>query len=150
MRNFLIILISIFIMSCAGYKPLYSPDSINYFISEVNFDRKDKISQALSKKLLYSGNQENLRKLTLNLESNFQERVLSNDSKGNPENFELKIQTNLEISDSNNNSKKLEFSESLSFNNRSDKFSLAQHRKSTRKLLINKVFDKIIKNLRDQ
>ena len=150
MRNFLIILISIFIMSCAGYKPLYSPDSINYFISEVNFDRKDKISQALSKKLLYSGNQENLRKLTLNLESNFQERVLSNDSKGNPENFELKIQTNLEISDSNNNSKKLEFSESLSFNNRSDKFSLAQHRKSTKKLLINKVFDKIIKNLRDQ
>ena len=150
MRNFLIILISIFIMSCAGYKPLYSPDSINYFISEVNFDRKDKISQALSKKLLYSGNQENLRKLTLNLESNFQERVLSNDSKGNPENFELKIQTNLEILDSNNNSEKFEFSESLNYDNRSDKFNLAQDRKNTRKLLIDKVFDKIIRNLRDQ
>ena len=148
MRNFLIILISIFIMSCAGYKPLYSPDSINYFISEVNFDRKDKISQALSKKLLYSGNQENLRKLVLNLESSLQERVLSNNSKGNPENFELKIQTNVEILYSNNNSDKLEFSESLNFNNRSDKFDLAQHRKNTRKLLIDKVFDKIVKNLR--
>ena len=150
MRNFIIILISIFLVSCTGYKPLYSPDSINYFVSEVNFDQKDKISQALSKKLLYSGNQENLRKLVLNLKSSIQERVLSNDSKGNPVNFELKIQTNLEISDSNNNSKKLEFSESLSFNNRSDKFSLAQHRRSTKKLLIDKVFDKIVKNLRDQ
>jgi len=150
MRNFLIIFISIFLVSCTGYKPLYSPDSIDYFVSEVNFDQKDKTSQALSKKLLYTGNQDNLRKLVLNLESSLQERVLSNDSKGNPENFELKIEMNIEILDPNNNSEKLKFSESLSFNNQSDKFNLAQHRKNTRKLLINKIFDQIVKNLRNQ
>ena len=79
MKNFFIIFISIFLVSCTGYKPLYSPDSINYFVSEINFDQKDKISQALAKKLLYSGNRENLRKLVLNIESSLQERVLSND-----------------------------------------------------------------------
>lgn len=150
MKNFFIIFISIFLVSCTGYKPLYSPDSINYFVSEINFDQKDKISQALSKKLLYTGNQDNLRKLVLNIESSLQERVLSNDSKGNPENFEFKIQTNLEILDSNNNSETLKFSESLSYNNQSDKFNLAQHRKNTRKILIDRIFDKIIRNLRNQ
>lgn len=150
MRNFLIIFIPIFFVSCTGYKPLYSPDSINYFVSEINFDQKDKISQALSRKLLYTGNQDNLRKLVLNLESSLQERVLSNDSKGNPENFELKIQTNLEILDSNNNSETLKFSESLNYDNQSDKFNLAQHRKNTKKLLIDRIFDKIIRNLRNQ
>ena len=150
MKNFFIIFISIFLVSCTGYKPLYSPDSINYFVSEINFDQKDKISQALAKKLLYSGNRENLRKLVLNIESSLQERVLSNDSKGNPENFELKIQTNLEILDSNDNSETLEFFESLSYDNQSDKFNLAQHRKNTRELLIDRIFDKIIRNLRNQ
>ena len=150
MKNFFIIFISIFLVSCTGYKPLYSPESINYFVSEINFDQKDKISQALSKKLLYSGNRENLRKLVFNMESSLQERVLSNDSKGNPENFELKIQTNLEILDSNNNSQILKFSESLSYDNQSDKFNLAQHKKNTRKLLIDRIFDKIIRNLRNE
>lgn len=150
MKNFFIIFITIFLVNCTGYKPLYSPESINYFVSEINFDQKDKISQALSKKLLYSGNRENLRKLVLNIDSSLQERVLSNDSKGNPENFELKIQTNLEILDSNNNSEILEFSESLSYDNQSDKFNLAQHKKNTRKLLIDRIFDKIIRSLRNQ
>ena len=76
------------------------------------------------------------------------ERILSKDGKGNPKILEIMMITNLEIILNGKQNKKIEIVNSFNVDNRSDKFALAQYKKETKKLLIDKIFDRIVKELR--
>ena len=147
-RKILIITLVIFISGCTGYEVTYKQDSIDYYVTEVKFDQNDRTSKKLSKKLLNSGRPESTNSITLILDSMVTERILSKDGKGNPKILEIMMITNLEIILNGKQNKKIEIVNSFNVDNRSDKFALAQYKKETKKLLIDKVFDRIIKELR--
>lgn len=147
-RKILIITLVIFISGCTGYEVTYKQDSIDYYVTEVKFDQNNRTSKKLSKKLLNSGRPESTNSITLILDTIVTERILSKDGKGNPKILEIMMITNLEIILNGKQNKKIEIVNSFNVDNRSDKFALAQYKKETKKLLIDKIFDRIVKELR--
>ena len=95
-----------------------------------------------------SGRPESTNLIILTLDSIITERILSKDGKGNPKILEIMMKTNVEIILNGKQNKKIEVINSFNVDNRSDKFALTQYKKETKKLLIDKVFDRIIKELR--
>ena len=82
------------------------------------------------------------------IKSKKEERILSKDKKGNPLIFEISITTNLEIIFDGSKTKKYIFNERFNYNNQSDKFELAQQKKISEKIILERLFEKILDQLR--
>ena len=146
-KNFLI-LVFFFLTQCVGYEPIYSSTEQNFYIDTINTEINDKISRNIEKKLKPYTIKNEKRKITLKLNSNKEEKILSKDNKGDPVIFETEVSTNVDIS-YNNISKTLKIVEKFSYNNQSNKFEFEQYKKNIEKNLTDKIFDKLIFKLRN-
>lgn len=123
------------ILSSCGFDPLYSNKNINYTISKINYENtklNNKIVRAL--KSLTSG--DNLKKISIDLDTQKQKRVKSKNSKGDPIIYELSIQLNIKT---NNFDKNL--IQSITYNNNADKFQLNLYEKELEETLINRLIE---------
>lgn len=123
------------ILSSCGFDPLYSNKNINYTISKINYENtklNNKIVRAL--KSLTSG--DNLKKISIDLDTQKQKRVKSKNSKGDPVIYELSIQLNIKT---NNFDKNL--IQSITYNNNADKFQLNLYEKELEETLINRLIE---------
>ena len=148
MKNLVIVLFAIFLSNCAGYKPIFSPTDIDFNAVKINYDPKDKISKKIEKKILNISNDNGSKQIEFILSSKKEERILSKDKKGNPLIFEISITTNLEIIFDGSKTKKYIFNERFNYNNQSDKFELAQQKKISEKIILERLFEKILDQLR--
>lgn len=148
MKNLVIVLFAIFLSNCAGYKPIFSPTDIDFKAVKINYDPKDKISKKIEKKILNISNDNGSKQIEFILSSKKEERILSKDKKGNPLIFEISITTNLEIIFADSKTKKYIFNERFNYNNQSDKFELAQQKKISEKIILERLFEKILDQLR--
>ena len=146
-KNFLI-LVFFFLTQCVGYEPIYSSTEQNFYIDTISTQINDKISRNIEKKLKPYTIKNEKRKITLKLNSNKEEKILSKDNKGDPVIFETEVSTNVDIS-YNNISKTLKIVEKFSYNNQSNKFEFEQYKKNIEKNLTDKIFDKLIFKLRN-
>ena len=146
-KNFLI-LVFFFLTQCVGYEPIYSSTEQNFYIDTISTEINDKISRNIEKKLKPYTIKNEKRKITLKLNSNKEEKILSKDNKGDPVIFETEVSTNVDIS-YNNISKTLKIVEKFSYNNQSNKFEFEQYKKIIEKNLTDKIFDKLIFKLRN-
>ena len=146
-KNFLI-LIFFFITQCVGYEPIYSSKEQNFYIDTISTEINDKISRNIEKKLKPYTRKNEKQKITLKINSNKIEKILSKDNKGDPVILEIEISTNVVIS-FNNITKTLKLLERFSFNNQSNKFEFEQYKKNIEKNLTDKIFDKLIFKLRN-
>ena len=146
-KNFLI-LIFFFITQCVGYEPIYSSKEQNFYIDTISTEINDKISRNIEKKLKPYTRKNEKQKITLKINSNKIEKILSKDNKGDPVILEIKISTNVVISN-NKMTKTLKFVERFSYTNQSNKFEFEQYKKNIEKNLIDKIFDKLIFKLRN-
>ena len=147
-KNFLL-LIFFFMTQCVGYEPIYSSKEQNFYIDTISTEINDKISRNIEKKLKPYTRKNEKEKITLKINSNKIEKILSKDNKGDPVIFEIEISTNVAIS-YNNTAKTLKFIERFSYNNQSNKFEFDQYKKNIEKNLIDKIFDKLIFKLRNR
>ena len=148
MRKILILILVILTSSCAEYKPIFSSEGINFQLIEINFEPSDKISKDLSKKLSNFAKENSQKKISISLMSKVNEQTLSKDSKGNPVILEISLTTNLIVFLDNKELNNFNFNEKFSFNNQSNKFELKQYKNTVVKNLTDKIFDKIIFQLR--
>ena len=146
-KNFLI-LIFFFITQCVGYEPIYSSKEQNFYIDTISTEINDKISRNIEKKLKPYTKKNEKQKITLKINSNKEEKILSKDNKGDPVILEIVISTNVVIS-YNNITKTLKFLERFSYTNQSNKFEFEQYKKNIEKNLTDKIFDKLIFKLRN-
>ena len=146
-KNFLI-LIFFFITQCVGYEPIYSSKEQNFYIDTISTEINDKISRNIEKKLKPYTRKNEKQKITLKINSNKEEKILSKDNKGDPVILEIEISTNVIIS-YNNITKTLKFVERFSYTNQSNKFEFEQYKKNIEKNLTDKIFDKLIFKLRN-
>ena len=146
-KNFLI-LIFFFITQCVGYEPIYSSKEQNFYIDTISTEINDKISRNIEKKLKPYTRKNEKQKITLKINSNKDEKILSKDNKGDPVILEIEISTNVVIS-YNNITKTLKFLERFSYTNQSNKFEFEQYKKNIEKNLTDKIFDKLIFKLRN-
>ena len=147
MRKTFLFIIFLLTISCAGYEPIFSSKNFKYSFDEIIFEENDKISKKISRKL-FNFSPKNMERIKIKINSEDDEIVLSKDSKGNPLIFEINIITEVKVEFNNTESKILKFNEKFSFNNQTNKFNLNQYRDSIKENLTDKIFDKIIFQLR--
>lgn len=146
-KNFLI-LVFFLISQCVGYEPIYSSKEQNFYIDTISTEIDDKISRNIEKKLKPYTKKNEKEKIELKIKSIKEEKILSKDNKGDPVILEIEISTNVVISN-NKMTKTLKFVERFSYTNQSNKFEFEQYKKNIEKNLIDKIFDKLIFELRN-
>ena len=149
MRKFCLLILVLFLTNCSGYKPVFSTKDINFFIDQIIITDNDKISHKIKKKLKpYSSENINKIKISLNINSSKKVKIISKDNKGDALMFNLVINSNVDILSNNIVEKKYKFTEKFTFKNQANKFELEQYKRSLEDELIDKIFEKLILNLR--
>ena len=144
MKKILLFLCFLFVFGC-GYQPIFSSKDASFIISEINFDKSDKISLKISNGLNYLKQSENYSKIfKIQLNSEKKINTSSKDAKGNPSVFQMIVSTNIQIYSDDKMLKQKNISKNFSYKNTAKKFDLAQYEKTIEDNLINSIKEDII------
>ena len=148
MKKICIILILLLLNNCNGYKPIFSGDTVNFYIGEVFNENNDRLTKKIIKKLNPYTTKNDKKKMNMSINSLLEEKIISKDSKGNPLVYETKITMNVKLIENENDKQNFEYIETFTYNNQSNKFELNQYKKNIEINLIDKIFEKLILQLR--
>lgn len=149
MKKICLLILVLFLTNCSGYKPVFSTKDINFFIDKITITDNDKISYKIKKKLKpYSSENINKIKINLNINSSKEIKTISKDNKGDALMFNLIVNSSVEVLSNEVIEKKYKFNEKFTFKNQTNKFELEQYKRSLEDELIDKIFEKLILNLR--
>ena len=149
MKKICLLVLVLFLTNCSGYKPIFSSKDVNFFIDQIIITDNDKISYKIKKKLKpYSSENTNKIKINLNINSSKEVKIIAKDNKGDALMFNLVINSSIEILSNDIVEKKYKFTEKFTFKNQANKFELEQYKRSLEEELIDKIFEKLILNLR--
>ena len=144
MKNKSILLILLFfILANCGFEPIYSSKKSNFNIGEIKITNKNKFNSIIKNNLKNISNNESQNKFDLIINSEKKRIVSSKDAKGNPQLLTMIISFEVQITKDSVIKNKKNFSQSFSYSNNSNKFSLAQYEKDIEKNLINKIIENI-------
>lgn len=144
MKNKSILLILLFfILANCGFEPIYSSKKSNFNIGEIKIISKDKFNSIIKNNLKNISNNESQNKFDLIINSEKKRIVSSKDAKGNPQLLTMIISIEVQIIKNSVIKNKKNFSQSFSYSNNSNKFSLAQYEKDIEKNLITKIIENI-------
>ena len=136
--------ILIFLNNC-GYTPIYSKKSQNFEINELNTFGIKKANKILSNKLkVYKNNPDAIKSFNILINSKSSKTTISKDKKGNPTQFSMALNIDIEITDNFNNKIKRTFSENSTYDNSENKFDLRKYEDSLIKNMSEKIFSEII------
>jgi len=149
MKKLHLIILILIISSCSGYKPIFSSKDINFFINEITIPENDRISFKIKKKLKpYTLKETNRDEININIESYKKLNIIAKDNKGDASMFNLIVISNINLLSDNILQKNYKFTEKFTFKNQENKFELEQYKTSLENELIDKIFEKLILNLR--
>ena len=149
MKKICLLILVLFLTGCSGYKPVFSTKDVNFFINQIIITDNDKISYKIKKKLKpYSSENINKIKINLSINSSKEVKIIAKDNKGDALMFNLVINSSIEILSNDMVEKKYQFTEKFTFKNQANKFELDQYKRSLEDELIDKIFEKLILNLR--
>ena len=138
--------ILLFFISSCGYQPIYinKPSEI-YEFKKINLNGDSYINNKIINILSIKENTETDNKNDLYISSFYETEEVSKNSKGQIEIYKSKINVNLKIKDNNNKIiQNRNFAKEFTYNNKQNKFDLAQYQKSNKDDLINKIISDII------
>ena len=133
--------ILLFFISSCGYQPIYiNKSSKIYEFNKVIFDGDNYINKKIINILSIEENNEIDNKNILHISSSFDTEEISKNSKGQVELYKSTINVNLQIKNINNQIiQKRNFAKEFRYNNKQNKFDLAQYQSSIKDDLINKI-----------
>ena len=143
--NFLILILVLSLTNC-DYKPIYSEKNSNFRVEIDSITGNEKVNSILNKKF-ESLDANNSLLYNIKIISNLQKTVISNDSKGDPELFEMLITTNIEVYKKEKNVLNTTIKKDVSYRNKSDKFDLEKYEEIVIKNLSENIFQEIIMSL---
>ena len=141
MKNFFKIIFIFFFIAACGYKPILVKNN-NFSFNLLKASGDKQVSEKLEKSLKKL--QDRNSNINIEIINNYKKSVISKNEKGDPEIFLISIETELIIKEGNDFKNKKIFNESLTYNNRSDKFKLKQYEKKLKTNLIDNVSYDII------
>ena len=141
MKNFFTIIFIFFFIAACGYKPILVKNN-NFSFNLLKASGDKQVSEKLEKSLKKL--QDRNSNINIEIINNYKKSVISKNEKGDPEIFLISIETELIITEGNDFKNKKIFNESLTYNNRSDKFKLKQYEKKLKSNLIDNVSYDII------
>jgi len=95
--NIIFLLIYLFTISC-GYSPLKKGDNANFYIGDLKMQGDRSINNHISNYLkIYEKPGENSIRYDLVILTSYKKDITSKDDKGNPSNYNLSVDTNIQI-----------------------------------------------------
>ena len=82
--------LTVILTNGCGYKPIYSSSNLNLKLNKINFE-SNKINNQIVRSLKSFSNPEGLKSYDINIETKKEKRIVSKNSKGDTELYELKI-----------------------------------------------------------
>ena len=136
--------ILIFLNNC-GYTPIYSKKSQNFNINEINtFGKKNANKILINKLKIYKNNPDANKSFDILINSKSSKTTISKDKKGNPTQFSMALDVDVDITDNFNNKIKKTFSENSTYNNSENKFDLRKYEDNLIENMSEKIFSEII------
>lgn len=133
--------IIIFLNSC-GYSPIYSSTNLNLKINQIEY-KKNILNNQIARSLRLFSNPKSLKNYDIEFDTKTERRIVSKNSKGTPEVYEIKIILNLDIfGDNKDYSRK--FTDILKYRNNENKFELKQYEKEIEKQITNELIEQIL------
>ena len=150
--NILFFLIIIFLYGC-GFEPIFSSKNIKYTqlvsIDKVDFKNYSDLNNLFLRKFRYfQKDEENLKKFNLTLNINETKKIISKNKLGDPETFNIEINVDVVILDTENNTLNSRvIRKSKNYNNLENKFDLKQEENVIKNNIVEEIVDEILNTM---
>lgn len=142
--KFTLLALLIFSISGCGYKSIYSANSSNFNIKNIEIIKKNRLNKIIKNRLeAYSDTASN-NIIDLKIDSNKEKKITTKDARGNPKIFNMSVSVNIEIIQNQILIDSKKFTQNFSYENSSKKFELGQYEKNIQKNLVDKILESII------
>jgi hypothetical protein len=135
-------LLTITLISNCGYKPIYSTSNLDLKLNKINFE-SNKINNQIVRSLQLFSNPDGSKSYDINIETKKEKRIVSKNSKGDTELYELKINLKMIVETKTKKIAK-NFENKIKYNNNDNKFELKQYETEIEKQMISDLIEQII------
>ena len=144
MNKFLLVFITLFIISSCSYKPILTSKKNDFTLENISSDTESKINLIIKKNLLdRSGNSEN-NKYDLNFSTEDEKEIVSSNENGDPTIFKIKIIINYALSQDNKIIFTNKIVKQVNYNNINDKFELLKYEENILNSLLKNISQEIL------
>ena len=144
MNKFLLVFITLFIISSCSYKPILTSKKNDFTLENISSDTENKINLIIKKNLLdRSGNSEN-NKYDLNFSTEDEKEIVSSNENGDPTIFKIKIIINYALSQDNKIIFTNKIVKQVNYNNINDKFELLKYEENILNNLLKNISQEIL------
>jgi len=145
MNKFILLIISIFILSACSYEPILLKKNYDFEFNKIEFSGDKTVNEIIKNRIsrVSSGN----KKYNIYYNSKIEKSVVSSNEKGDPTIFNLNIDLEYKITDKDKVIIKNKISKQSTYNDIKDKFELSNYEINSIKSLAKKIGDEIMMSL---
>tara|TARA_B100001248_G_scaffold24559_1_gene16090 strand:+ start:3865 stop:4314 length:450 start_codon:yes stop_codon:yes gene_type:complete len=145
MNKFLLLIVSIFILSACSYEPILLKKNYDFEFNEIEFSGDKTVNEIIKNRIsrVSSGN----KKYNIYYNSKIEKSVVSSNEKGDPTIFNLNIDLEYKITDKEKVIIKNKISKQSTYNDIKDKFELSNYEINSIRSLAKKIGDEIMMSL---
>ena len=145
MNKFLLLIVSIFILSACSYEPILLKKNYDFEFNKIEFSGDKTVNEIIKNRIsrVSSGN----KKYNIYYNSKIEKSVVSSNEKGDPTIFNLNIDLEYKITDEGKVIIKNKISKQSTYNDIKDKFELSNYEINSIKSLAKKIGDEIMMSL---
>ena len=145
MNKFLLLIVSIFILSACSYEPILLKKNYDFEFNKIEFSGDKIVNEIIKNSIsrVSSGN----KKYNIYYNSKIEKSVVSSNEKGDPTIFNLNIDLEYKITDKEKVIIKNKISKQSTYNDIKDKFELSNYEINSIKSLAKKIGDEIMMSL---
>lgn len=145
MNKFLLLIVSIFILSACSYEPILLKKNYDFEFNKIEFSGDKTVNEIIKNRIsrVSSGN----KKYNIYYNSKIEKSVVSSNEKGDPTIFNLNIDLEYEITDEDKVIIKNKISKQSTYNDIKDKFELSNYEINSIKSLAKSIGDEIMMSL---
>ena len=145
MNKFLLLIVSIFILSACSYEPILLKKNYDFEFNKIEFSGDKIVNEIIKNRIsrVSSGS----KKYNIYYNSKIEKSVVSSNEKGDPTIFNLNIDLEYEITDEDKVIIKNKISKQSTYNDIKDKFELLNYEINSIKSLAKKIGDEIMMSL---
>jgi len=145
LKKFAVFLILILFTGSCGFTPIYSnKKNNNIYLEKINFKGDREINNYLKSNLNRYKNKSSSKKIFLDIETVYSKNLLSKDSSGAINKYELVAQVIFTV---NPGDKKIEFIQKKIMENMNNKFDEKNYETTTKQIFANIITEKLIEKL---
>ena len=142
MNKLIIVIFTLVIFTSCSYEPMLSNKVFNYSFKEIILEGERKTGERIKNSLVKKGGGE--KKYILNIKTNKIRNIISNDRKGDPSIYELKLIVDYSVFEDENNIYQNTLIKKVTYNDKVDKFELSKYEENLLKNLSDNMANEII------